>query len=308
MTAAYATLANVKSRLTGDIPQLGPNFDQTLADKIGEASADIDRKMRRARGIAGGWSFLADSSYEVQCISLSAFPTGGTFDLTFGASSVTLDYGATAAQVQSALEGLAGIGAGNVTVTGRAGGPWTATWGGTRSGPQPLLVATASLVPANSVVAVQELVQGVAVVPSARSFALTAAPWDTWMIDDCVSIESVSYFGSPGASAQLLTPGTDYLTAPMTGVPIVALRKVNGRWPPRAQIIVSATWGFGTVIPLDVREVAIIETIRSYLGDRAGNDDRLGMTPFGAVTYTKAFTSKMTQLIEDYTFGGVLRR
>jgi hypothetical protein len=57
---------------------------------------------------------------------------GGTdgFTLSFGGQTTTsLSLAtATAAQVQSALQALSTIGAGNVLVTGAAGGPWTVTF------------------------------------------------------------------------------------------------------------------------------------------------------------------------------------
>lgn len=56
-------------------------------------------------------------------------PTGGTFTLTCdGDTTTALAYNATAATVQAALEALAAIGAGNVAVTGPAGGPWKAVF------------------------------------------------------------------------------------------------------------------------------------------------------------------------------------
>lgn len=71
-------------------------------------------------GIAqGGYS-------EIQTVLLGApNPTAGTFTLTHGPNTTPpLAYNATAAAVQTALEGLAPIGAGNVLVEGNAGGPW----------------------------------------------------------------------------------------------------------------------------------------------------------------------------------------
>lgn len=53
---------------------------------------------------------------EVQTIVIDA--TGGTFTITFGGNTTSaLDFDATAAQVQAALEALASIGAGNVEVS-----------------------------------------------------------------------------------------------------------------------------------------------------------------------------------------------
>lgn len=66
---------------------------------------------------------------EIQVVTLSPVPSGGTFPLTLGASTTaSIAYNASAATVQAALEGLASIGVGNATVTGSAGGPWTVTF------------------------------------------------------------------------------------------------------------------------------------------------------------------------------------
>src|SRR5262249_52818291 len=62
---------------------------------------------------------------EVQRVTLTGPPTGGTFTLTFnGATTSAIAYNATAAAVQSALQALATIGSGNALVTGANGGPW----------------------------------------------------------------------------------------------------------------------------------------------------------------------------------------
>ncbi|MGW4119889.1 hypothetical protein [Nocardia sp. NPDC004711] len=61
-------------------------------------------------------------------VTIGGSPTGGTFPLTFnGQTASGIAYNATAAAVQTALEALSSIGAGNVTVTGSAGGPYTVT-------------------------------------------------------------------------------------------------------------------------------------------------------------------------------------
>ena len=68
---------------------------------------------------------------EVQSITINGSPTGGDFVLVFGDEATTdLAYNATAAAVQSALQALASIGSGNITVTGSAGGPYTVTFAG----------------------------------------------------------------------------------------------------------------------------------------------------------------------------------
>jgi hypothetical protein len=70
---------------------------------------------------------------EVQTITITGTPTGGTFVLDFGGQPTTdLAYNATAAAVQTALQALSTIGAGNATVTGTpAGTPYVVTFAGT---------------------------------------------------------------------------------------------------------------------------------------------------------------------------------
>lgn len=70
-------------------------------------------------------------------VAITGNPTGGSIRLTVGAYGTTgvgaIVYNASAASVQSALEGVTGgtgIGPGNVTVTGPAGGPWIITFVG----------------------------------------------------------------------------------------------------------------------------------------------------------------------------------
>jgi len=68
---------------------------------------------------------------EVQVITLTSTPTGGTFPLSFsGQTTSAIAWNASAATVDTALEALANIGAGNLSVTGSAGGPWTVTFAG----------------------------------------------------------------------------------------------------------------------------------------------------------------------------------
>lgn len=67
-----------------------------------------------------------------QVVTLSGMGPGDTFTLAFeGATTSGIEYDATAATVKSALEALATIGAGNVDVTGSAGGPYTVEFKGT---------------------------------------------------------------------------------------------------------------------------------------------------------------------------------
>jgi YD repeat-containing protein len=69
---------------------------------------------------------------EVQTVTL-ANEDDGVLRLAFhGETTAEIDFDATAAEVETALEDLNGID--NVTVSGSAGGPWTVTFVGTHSG------------------------------------------------------------------------------------------------------------------------------------------------------------------------------
>ena len=62
---------------------------------------------------------------EVQTLSIAGTPTGGSFKLTFrGSQTAAINYNATAANVQAALEALSVVSAGNVVC---AGGPLPGT-------------------------------------------------------------------------------------------------------------------------------------------------------------------------------------
>lgn len=74
-----------------------------------------------------GTGVIADGkTAEVQLLTITGTPTGGTFTLTLqGQTTAAIAYNATAATVATALNALNGV---NVTVTGSAGGPYTVTF------------------------------------------------------------------------------------------------------------------------------------------------------------------------------------
>lgn len=89
------------------------------------------------------------SQNDVQTLTITGTPTGGTFTLSFnGYTTAAIAYNATAAAVQAALELLPNIGSGNVTCTGGAlpGTGVTITFGGLLANePQPVITTTDSL-------------------------------------------------------------------------------------------------------------------------------------------------------------------
>jgi hypothetical protein len=73
---------------------------------------------------------------EVQTVTITGTPTGGTFSLTYnGQTAAGIAYNAAASAVQTALQGLSTIGSGNATVTGGPGPgtPYVVTFVGTLS-------------------------------------------------------------------------------------------------------------------------------------------------------------------------------
>jgi DNA-binding beta-propeller fold protein YncE len=70
---------------------------------------------------------------EVQTVTVTA--TSGHFTLAFkGEPTGEIPFNATAAEVQAALEGIPGLGAGQVAVSGEPGGPWSVEFTGVRAG------------------------------------------------------------------------------------------------------------------------------------------------------------------------------
>jgi hypothetical protein len=314
VTNAYALVDEVKARMSQDAPNMGSGKDQSIADKILEVSRDIDRKVALKRGdLESSFSFLADQPYGRQVVSLSSTPRPGSGALTLffkGSSTTPIAYDADAAAFQSALDDLATVGAGNSVASGNPGGPWTIDFAGSLSGPQPAMSGYASVDTLGATVTVQRVVTGVASVPSERRFvAVPDLHGAILPIHACLEVVGVTLYAVNGRG---LTEGTDYMTWPLNGTPIEALKFMsNVEWEPWSQRYtmwqpwpatygVTARWGYSSYVLEDVRETCIIEVIRSLIGDVAGNDDRLGTTPFGSVVTAKAFTSKFRDLVEDY--------
>ena len=117
---------------------------------------------------------------EVQTITGSAIPTGGTWTITHdGATTSALQYNANAAAVQTALELLTTIGSGNVTVSGGALGTaaFTVTFIGTEgSVAQPAMTVTSSLTGSTITLSVAVLTEGNAGTDEVQTFALYGTP------------------------------------------------------------------------------------------------------------------------------------
>ncbi len=85
----------------------------------------------------GGWGVVASGPGNVptnEHQSLTIDATGGTYSLSYeGEPTSAIAFDATATEVQMALEAIAQIGPGNVSVTGAAGGPYDIEFQGTKA-------------------------------------------------------------------------------------------------------------------------------------------------------------------------------
>lgn len=85
-----------------------------------------------AKGFADGITLTAGAN-EVQTLTISGTPTGGTYTLRYkGVSTAPLAHNALAAAIQTALQGLSSVGAGNLLVSGT--GPFVITAAGAFAG------------------------------------------------------------------------------------------------------------------------------------------------------------------------------
>lgn len=158
-----------------------PEFLEITASADGSAlllTADTPGRPFAVRVFSGDQDITNSTSSEVQTITVANAPTGGTFTLTFGGNTTAgIAHNATAATVQTALQGLASIGAGNALVTGPAGGPWVVAFAGAlAAAEQPLLVATPSLTGGNSTITIETLADGATGTNEVQTVALNGSP------------------------------------------------------------------------------------------------------------------------------------
>ena len=122
--------------LAGEVAETG---EQTVTDGEGylgwpfTVNAMVDTNygvsVRHHFGGPGWKNLLEEAGFDTNAtylVTIGGNPTGGTFTLSFGGQTTAgIAFNATAAAVQAALEALSTLDAGDVTVTGTAGGPYT---------------------------------------------------------------------------------------------------------------------------------------------------------------------------------------
>jgi hypothetical protein len=129
------------------------------------------------------------------------------------------------------------------------------------------------------------------------------------LIDDAVAVSSAALLDDSGNLIQTLTAGVDYLPSPINSLPITGLRRLHGLWPCNyGGVQVALTPGYGLVVPPNVVNAAIAEVIRAIKGGQAGEDDRLGVTPYGSVVTSKALLQSTVRMLSRYRYGGAILR
>lgn len=103
--------------------QYGVNWTSSLA--YNASAAAVQNALNALSSLSGS------STNEVQTVTVTGSPTGGTFTLTYaGQTTAAIAYNASNTTVRTSLEALSTIGTGNVAVTGPNGGPYVVTFQG----------------------------------------------------------------------------------------------------------------------------------------------------------------------------------
>lgn len=137
-----------------------------------------------------GTGALNAGTPEVQTVTITGAPTGGTFTLTYnGFTTTPLAFNASAGTVQNALTALPNIDTGEVTVTGANGGPYTVTFLAELGNVAQMTASGAGLTGGTTpAVAVATTTQGVAPAPAAGNWLYATGPVEIRLDDLVVNV------------------------------------------------------------------------------------------------------------------------
>jgi hypothetical protein len=142
VTSALEALSNIG---VGDVGVVLSGTTYTITFQGALAGMDVGQLTGSAASLTGGAVTIVTTqaaiaaSNEVQQVTFSQTPGGGTFTLTWnpgggGETTSSIAYNASASTVQTALEGLTTPAPGDFTVSGANGGPWLVEFKGTYAG------------------------------------------------------------------------------------------------------------------------------------------------------------------------------
>jgi hypothetical protein len=303
---SYATLAAVKSRLSGTFDSADDTLLGTLCDQVNAyiESASGCGRVIAPRPVGGGVA----SANEIQTVTLAksaGVVTGGHWTLTFNGSTTTdLAWDITGANLQVALRLLPTINGANVTVTGD--GPYAVEFLGVFAGlAQSLMTADAT---------------GLTVAPCTATVVLTSTPQTALYYFDgdgsrvlFVDVRAVSELAvaSQTGGSYSVVPATDYFLRPS------ALEREPG-WPAtRIELSDYPTGGYSyfppgydtvrlkavigwPAIPDEITDVALTMVVRSWHARQSGQTDIVGNDETGAPIVSRYISGRDRETLKRY--------
>lgn len=200
---------------------------------------------------------------EQQLITVTGSPGGGTFKLTGeGQETVSIAYNASSGTVQSALEGISTIGSGNISVSGSAGGPWTAEWIDELAGcPIPLLTLSTNALTGGSSpsVTISQVQNGAGTPPQYYYVGLSQSTRTT--LGETVVLSGITEVTGTGYSRQRVkNNATEWVDLYTGGFWQVTSKQVDfsataGDWTIARSIFITDAPSGSTGYLIDVRDV-----------------------------------------------------
>lgn len=105
---------------------VGPNTIGYIGVSNYTVAVSAAQAVQRIIGVEIDWDNIDPIEGNNETVTLTIDATGGDYTVSYGGqTTAAIAEAATAATLETALEGLSSIGAGNVLVSGSAGGPYT---------------------------------------------------------------------------------------------------------------------------------------------------------------------------------------
>jgi hypothetical protein len=304
-TGTYATLAAVKARLSGTFDSTDDTLIGTLCDQVNQYIESPQGTGRILAPITVGTGVASDN--EIQSITITGSPTGGTFTLSWGAETTgPIAYNASAATVETAFEALTVVGAGNGTVSGSAGA-WTVEFTGDLADvSQDLITADDAL-----------LAGGTS--PAVTVAQVSTPQWQTYYFDgdggrvlfvDLQSVHELAVASMTGGTYSVLV-ATDYFLRPLAqdrdpGWPATRIEisdyPAGGYWyfPHGYETVrLKAVRGWAA-IPDDIVDVALTMAVRAWHARQSGQTDIVGNDETGAPIVSRYLSARDRETLRRY--------
>ena len=239
----------------------------------------------------------------------------GSFTLTYeGATTGTIAASATATTVQTALRGLAGIGAGGVNVQGPPGGPWVASFQGQLATNAARLTASGATITLTTDSLLQACLDRATGTVRGAMRSLLADPTFDWASYGAASTKIVlgvpgDYLYLPPHQAGSVTL-VEYLSSTNPAAYTTVADEWSeessdrlwrpGRWSLDERYRVTAVWGYGPTVPDQVVEVVLELAVNIWRSrDKGGFTEMVGAEGGGAVRAVAGLTKQQQATLEN---------